>query len=77
MEVITATATIPYIPNTTVINLPIIDCAAKSPNPIVVTTAKQYHNASPKLVNISSTLNKTKAEAIMVANKPNNTSKAN
>ena len=76
MEVTTATATIPYIPSTTVINLPITVVAAKSPKPIVVTTAKQYHKASPKLVMVSSTVISTKAEATIVAIKPNKTSRA-
>ena len=76
MEVITATTIMPYIPKITVITLPIAVTAAKSPKPIVVTTAKQYHKASGKLDIFSSYTIKTKEKETINVNKPNKISKA-
>ena len=56
IEVITATAIMPYKPNITVNTLPKGVTAVKSPKPIVVTTAKLYHKASGKLVIPGSTV---------------------
>ena len=77
MDVITATTTKPYRPRNTVHILPIGVIATKSPNPIVVTTAKQYHRASGKLVIFGSTDTKTNENATTITNKPNKTSKEN
>ena len=46
MDVINATQIIPYSPNITERTRPMNVTAVKSPNPIVVISVKQYHNAS-------------------------------
>lgn len=65
----------PYIPKITVKTRPTAVVAAISPKPIVVTTAKQYHKASGKLVMPSSIVTKIKEKHTIMVNKPNKTSK--
>ena len=73
MDVITATTIKPYIPKITVIILPTTVVATTSPKPIVVTTAKLYHNASPNVLNPASggsTACKTMEKQTIMVNKP-------
>ena len=82
MDVMTATTMMPYTPSKTVIPLPRGVTAVKSPKPIVVTTAKAYHNESPKLppkepAPVGSTYISMRAEATIKVNKQRMISNAN
>ena len=66
----TATTTNPYIPKQTDNTLPRGVIATKSPKPIVVTIAKQYHKASGNVVMFGSILIKIREKQTINVNKP-------
>ena len=64
------------MPNSTVAILPTGVIAVKSPNPIVVTTANEYHKPSVKELILSSKNMNTNEQAIIIVIKPKIISKA-
>ena len=72
--VMTATTMMPYIPKITDRILPRIDLTTMSPNPIVVTKAKQYQKAS--WYGIQSLIEKTKENETINETNPKRISKA-